>query len=173
MQMGPDQAANHELWIFFADHDRGGNAVLHEFKDKLHLSTVLDDLARKSPILDLLICCCCRGVLDQVRFNGSFRVRFFFRSRQGNMNATKQFSISNFWVRFFYRSRQGKWIVRFFSISNFLLTAGSMYLCIMGPAANKLRSSSSSHHHLRIENSVSCSCWSIELHKLFLSSALI
>jgi hypothetical protein len=33
-------------------------AVLHEFKDKLHLSTVLDDLTRTSPILDLLICCC-------------------------------------------------------------------------------------------------------------------
>lgn len=59
MQMGPDQAANHELWLFFADHDRGGNAVLHKFKDKLHLSTVLDDLDRTSPILDLLICCCC------------------------------------------------------------------------------------------------------------------
>jgi hypothetical protein len=58
MQMGPDQAANRELWIFFAHHDRGGNEVLHEFKDKLHLSIVLDDLARTSPILDLLICCC-------------------------------------------------------------------------------------------------------------------
>jgi hypothetical protein len=146
-------------------------AVLHEFKDKLHLSTVLDDLTRTSPILDLLICCC-RGDPRPSQIQRQFPSPLLLL--QIKMNATKQFSISNFWVRVFYRSRQGKWIVRFFSISNFLLTAGSMYLCIMGPAANKLRSSpSSSHQHLRIENSVSCSCWSIELHKIFLSSALI
>jgi hypothetical protein len=175
MQMGPDQAANHELWIFFADHDRGGNAVLHESKDKLHLSTVLDALARTSPILDLLICCCRgdpRPSQIQQQFPSPLLLQIKARKYECNKTILYFEFLSPLLLQIKTREMNCK-IFLYFKFSADSRIYVSMYLCTMGPAANKLRSSSSSHHHLRIENSVSCSCWSIELHKLFLSSALI
>jgi hypothetical protein len=171
MQMGPDQAANHELWIFFADQDRGGNAVLHEFKDKLHLSTVLDDLARTSPILDLLICCCCccRGDPRPSQIQRQFPSPLLLQIKTRKYECNKTILYFKFLSPLLLQIKT--WEMNF---SLFRIFCWQLDLCIMGRATNKLRSSSSSsHHHLRIENSVSCSCWSIELHKLFLSSALI